>query len=121
MTTDLADLAYSLTRAITHKVAAEDLLIPFDPHARGREHLYRPATATDTPVMRLADSADLAHHSTRDLASDIHDLDPSAHPRPVRAATALKRPAPDPATAAGHTQSTPPQPQRRPRPSTPRR
>jgi hypothetical protein len=118
MTTDLADLAYSLTRAITHKVAAEDLLIPFDPHVRGREHLYRPATATDTPVMRLIDSADLAHHSTRDLARDIHDLDPSAHPRPARAATALKRPAPDPTAAAGRTPSPP---ARRPGPGTLRR
>jgi hypothetical protein len=121
MTTDLADLAYSLTRAITHKVVAEDLLIPFDPHVRGREHLYRPAPATDTPVMRLADAADLARLSTRDLASDIHDIDPSAHPRPTRAATALKRPAPDPAAAEGRTLSTPPRPQRRPRPSTLRR
>jgi hypothetical protein len=121
MTTDLADLAYSLTRAITHKVVAEELLIPFDPHVRGREHLYRPATATDTPVMRLADAADLAHLCARDLASDIHDIDPSAHPRPARAATALKRPAPDPTAATGRTQSTPPQPQRRPRPSTLRR
>lgn len=49
MTTDMADLAYSVTRAIERKIAVGDLLVPFDPRTRGREHRSRrphPSTIT---------------------------------------------------------------------------
>jgi hypothetical protein len=110
MTTDLTDLADSVARGIDNKLAAGGLLLPFDPGTRGREHLYRAARLTDTEVVRLRGAADLVHTATSELARDVHDIDPSVHPRPARTTTAFRTGAPNVRSVAGRAPA-PPSPQ----------
>lgn len=94
MTADLADVAYAVSRALDTKIATEDLLLPFDPGTRGREHLFRAARPTEEPVLRLRRATDHAHRSSRELAHAVYDIDPAAHPYPTRARKTWRRPPP---------------------------
>lgn len=117
MTTDLADLAYAISRAIDTKMTNGDLLLPFDPGTRGREHLFRTARPAEEPVRQLRQATDHAHRSSRELAHAVHDIDPAAHPYPTRARKAWRRPSPQPRADTGPT----PPPSRQPPPATGRR
>lgn len=117
MTTDLADIAYAVDRALATKLDTSELLLPFDPGTRGREHLFRAAKPSEEPVVRLRQATDRAHRSSRELAQAVHDIDPAAHPYPTRARKAWRRPAPK---SRADTVPTPP-PSRQPPPAIGRR
>jgi hypothetical protein len=117
MTSDLADIAYAVNRALATKIGTGDLLLPFDPGTRGREHLFRPAERTEERVLLLRQAANCAHQSSRELARAVYDIDPAAHPYPTRARKVWRRPPPEPRADTGIT----PPPSRQPRPATGRR
>jgi hypothetical protein len=116
MTTDLTDLAHTITRAVTNKLNTGDLLLPFDRHTRSRQHLYTAAKPTDPRVTRLRQAATDTHHTTRNLTHAIHDLNPPPPSRPAaRAPKTARPPTPAPGRAAGRT--PPPPPQQAPQPT----
>jgi hypothetical protein len=111
MTTDLADTAYAVNRALATKLDTGQLLLPFDPGTRGREHLFRAAQPSEEPVVQLRKAAERARRSARELAHAVHDIDPGAHPYPTRARKLWRRPPPEPRADAA---PTPPPPRTRP-------
>lgn len=117
MTTDLADIAYAMSRAIDTKMATGDLLLPFDPGVRGREHLFRTARPTEEPVQRVRQATDHASQASQELARAVHDIHPAAHPYQTRARKAWRRPPPQPGAGTG---PTPPPPARQPSAATSR-
>lgn len=83
--TDLTRLADTLTTTIDRLIEREDLLLPFDPDTRGREHLYAAATPSHPRVARLRRTATQTANSTRDLA---HLLRPPASTDQARSTAA---------------------------------
>ena len=71
ITDELADLAYTVTRTIARAANAGDLLLPFDPSTRGREHLYQAVKPTDPRVIRLRRTAAATHQAASSLARDV--------------------------------------------------
>lgn len=104
ISSELADLAYSVTRTIARSIRGGDLLVPFDRSTRGREHLYRAATATDPQVARLRRTAAATHQTAKSLAQHLAGQHAPATP----AAARDRPPLPHPAAAAVPGRTPPP-------------
>jgi hypothetical protein len=104
ITDKLADLAATVTRTIARAAQAGDLLLPFDPATRGREHLYQAAKPTDPRVARLRRTAAATHQAAGRLARDVAGHSAQATPNPARTGPTLSHP------VAGARGRTPPPP-----------
>jgi hypothetical protein len=71
-----------------------DLLVPFDPCTRGREHLYRAANPAEQPVVELSHAVALARRLSTGIARATHEVDPAAHPQPANVARSPSHPPP---------------------------
>jgi hypothetical protein len=115
MVTELPHLAQALADAVDHLLERGDLLVPFDPDTRGREHLYAAASPSNERVVRLRGTAADVVRSTRELARSVTELPATAsYARSARtAATQLLAP-PNP---RGTASRTPPPPSSQPQQS----
>lgn len=105
MARDLAQLGLSVTRAINGKLTAGHLLVPFDSHTRGREHLYAAAKPDNEHVALLQEAVAGTHSTAGELATSL-----GAVPNGDRRARAPRRPHPGPTEKRATTNRTPPPP-----------
>lgn len=104
--TELPRLAKALADAVEHLLERTDLLLPFDPTTRGREHLYVVATPSNERVQCLRRTTANILRSTQDLARSVA-LPASAGRVGATAVAAASRAAPNPRRAAPRTPPPP--------------